>query len=232
MTTMKTCCRLATVAATLTLWTTWAGAAPSSTLSGSGYLVSAQQLSWLSVGGSIDTQNRRLTRGPGYTLERTRLRLQVGADATRWLSVYGFLGRLDDQYANFISDPARTEFGGGMQLRLLNHDIMMPHLSEDRLMLTSDLEYAIADETRREMKGQLLVSLINDINSAVSFQPDAVGLYAGPVYSDLQGSGIDEKKRLGAMVGMQVFFTSHLMFYVGASEYDRTTLHGGFQYNF
>jgi hypothetical protein len=153
-------------------------------------------------------------------MEAEKITGVIGADVFRWITVYGIAG---GSKTGFNDGPATSkgEYGAGIRLNLLDHEIIDPLLSEDRIRINASIQQTrvksafAGDEIKwKDTTAQLLLSLVNDLDGDPQFYPESMALYAGMVYSHLVGA-IEEEKSSWFVVGLEIFYTKRISFGLG-----------------
>jgi opacity protein-like surface antigen len=174
-----------------------------------------------------------------YTMDSRRMMVYAGADLLPWLSLYGAVGGADAELGDFETGDKAFAYEVGAQLSVLDHEILNPTLFEDRFRIYANGSFAqtssdlYGDSTDwSEMSVSLIASIVNDLDGNKFFYPNSIGLYAGPVLSDIQGSDINEETLLGWVVGLQVFLTESVSLDAGIRQFEHTGFSGGVHLQF
>jgi hypothetical protein len=221
------------------------------------YLLSSDKdLSALSMGVSIESNNREIiyTRNGDIArvldVEFRRYRGYLGYDVFDWLTIYGLGGgcRTAVSLNNAPIDEsgsADSEYGAGLRLNILDHTILDPLVLEDRILLTASLQYTRSsfDIARYaescswfERRSSIQFSIVNDIRGNPMFRPAAIALNIGYVYSDIEGDHlIDEVSAGWITAGVDIFYSKRVSFggNVFFSNSDATRgMEAGFHFRF
>ncbi len=199
----------------------WSMAVPrAAEASGAHYLLAAETLSQWHLGGFYRYQERDVGSGSD-SLVQNKAGVHIGYDVRPWLSVYGFLASARaklEPYDASDSDAA-AEFGGGAWVNLLDHDILGNLTMETRLRLQAIAQISHAsfddvggkDLTYTEFYSALTLSVISEVIGNKNYWPDAIGLFAGPVYDKLESSDVDDKgEAIGIAAGLDFYLTRDL----------------------
>jgi opacity protein-like surface antigen len=198
-----------------------AGAVPrAAESSGAHYLVAAEPLARWHLGGFYRYHDREIK--PDDDFVQNKAGVHVGYDLLPWLSVYGVIGASwakIEPYPDEYSDAA-PEFGGGVWLNLLDHDIAGNLALETRLRIQAQAQvthasldnvYDNGDVSYTEFFSSLTVSVINELIGNKNYWPDAIGIFAGPVVNSLHSDEIDNKGGVvGITAGIDMYVTSGL----------------------
>lgn len=198
------------------------------------YLLSSDKdLSALSMGFGIESNDREVTYTRNGDVARDldlglrRYKGYIGYDLFQWLTVYGLAGgcrtTVSDEHG-LIDDAgsADAEYGAGLRLNILDHVILDPLIAEDRIRLTASVQYTrssfdIAAWNEQcswfERRSSVQFSIINDIRGNPLFRPESIALNVGYVYSDIEGDhGIDEVTAGWITVGGEIFYSKRISF--------------------
>jgi len=177
--------------------------------------------------GKIGERELDLELGPTADLEFFKGLVFVGYDVLPWATFYGTIGLSDIELDGVEADEANSEYGFGLHLNLLDHELMEPGLMEDRLRVNADLRYASSEATVmgrtfdwEETTAELTVSLVNDLTGNKLFWPQSIALYAGPAYSNLESDDFEAEETFGFVGGIEIFATKRLTLGLGAEMYD------------
>lgn len=181
--------------------------------SGADYLVAAEDLGGWHLGGFYRYQSRSLET-PGDNLSQDNIALTVGHDILPWLSVYGLVGTTDTQ-RELYGDDADYAFlyGAGAWVNLLDHDIIATLSTETKIRIQAigQVSFASPDingETcdYRDYYAALTISLVNEIIANKNIWPEAIGLFFGPVFSDIHCDDFETAdETLGFGVGLDLY---------------------------
>jgi len=190
---------------------------------GKEYLLGVEDLSKWCGGIYVESMNRKVGyNGLSQTMELDRSMLYVGYNFMPWITTYITAGSGPVSLTN-DPDPfdGDTSMGVGMHFNLLDHDIMDPTLFENSIRINGRCEYTfnsidgLGIGEWQEIQISLTLSIINDLNANILYLPKAIGLFAGPVFSDILFGDIDEETKTGAFAGMEVYYSERVSFYGG-----------------
>jgi len=163
----------------------------------------------------------------------------VGYDLVRWLTTYVLAGQNESEFGNTGYGDGELEYGIGMYFNLLDHDILDPTLFEDKIRINAGCQYS---ESKTESVGSnvewsevcasLTLSIVNDLDGSKRYVPNSIALFAGPVYSDIDSSTINERDVFGYTAGIQVFYTEKVSFDIGVENFENDTYVSGVNVRF
>jgi len=205
------------------------------------YLIASQDVSKWSCGVYSRAQNRDVTSNRRQLSMRLRKVIaHVGYDFERWFTTYAVAGQSQagtsggGGYAD-----AGTELGMGMRFNILDLEILDPTLFEDKIRVNAGWQYSMSDtewEGRQtnlhELSASLMLSIVNDIEGNKLFCPNSIALFAGPIYSDIHSSSINEKNKLGFAVGMEVFLSEKISLECAIEKFDADAYSAGINVHF
>ncbi len=193
-----------------------AGAAPRATeASGAHYLLAAENLHVLHLGGYYRYADRQLNHGSAK-LKQNKYMGSLGMDLLSWVTVYGVLGVETTKIEPSFSGASDTsmEYGGGLWANLLDHDLMDNLNLESRLRLQALGQVTASRpevEGRKlsyvEYYGALTLSVVNEVVGHKGYWPEAIGLFFGPVYNKVDSSDL---KTTGSKFGLTTGLDFHL----------------------
>jgi hypothetical protein len=206
------------------------------------YLVNSDPLEHWSIGvfGGAGKRGVDLDKGGEATLDITRGMVYLGYDALSWLTPYAALGVTDSSLGGATSDSStKFAYGAGVNLKLLNQEIMDPNLMIDILRINADVYYN-GSETETfgktvkwgEFTSSLTLGLINDTRENKEYFPESIGIYAGPIYSYYVSSDFDAQSTIGLLAGLDIFFTKRTSFDISVQLFDETTVNGSLNIRF
>ena len=194
---------------------------------GGNYVLSAPDLTRWTIGAYNQSRRRVIELyGIDTALETRRGVVYVGFDVHPSVTLYGAImdGKHQTRYATKNSS---DEFGAGVILNLIDHEILSPSLMEDVLRLNASFQYSKGKagilsrlETFHEFYGALTLSLINEIEGSKLYWPHAIGLFIGPVYSHLEADSFEEKQAVGFNAGLDVYLAEHVTLNFGLEQFD------------
>ena len=184
--------------------------------SGADFLVSAENLEGLHVGGYYRYTSREVN--DYYDLTQDNIAFMVGYDLLDWFSIYGVVGTGDAELDNYSTDRDYSViYGVGGWLNILDHDLMSNLSCETkfRVSASAQIVFGKPDLCGEEFKynefyGALTFSVVNELIGNKNIFPDAIGIFAGPVWDVLdcdddsyETTGNDA----GFAVGLDVYVT-------------------------
>ncbi len=193
--------------------------------SGADFLVAADDLSGWHVGGFYRYQSREIDHG-FENLNQDAFAFHVGRDVFRWFSVYGFVGTVDCELENSFNDAdVAVSYGAGAWINLVDQDLLATLLVETKFRLQANAQIGAAkpeiggrDYDYTETYASLTFSVINELIGNKDFWPDAIGIFFGPSYSDLDSDDLDTTgDSLGLIFGIDVY-VSHNVSLSGSYE--------------
>ena len=162
----------------------------------------------------------------------------VGYEILPWASGYLAAGMSKAKIDPEDYDGGNFEYGGGLQFNLLDHDLMGPTLTEDRLRVNAGAQLTKAqgeiygeDVEWLDFFSSLTVGLVNDLTGDKFFVPDSISLYAGPAYSDLFGD-VEATTEFGLVAGLEIFWTEGVTFDLGYQYFEEDGFYAGVNFNF
>ncbi len=191
---------IVTLLGALGLTTPAAHAAPrAAEASGSHYLFAADNLGGWHLGGFYRYADRNIDDFRADTFTQNKFAVHVGRDLLSWISIYGYLGstsvELDPGPGG--NDPT-LEYGGGVWANLLDHDLLNNLMLETRLRVQALFQVSAASPEvygreldYTEYYGTLTLSLVNELIGNKNYWPDAIGLFFGPVFNEVNCDEID-----------------------------------------
>lgn len=168
---------------------------------------------------------------------------QVGVNLFEWITIYMEGGSVQLS-REFTSADDREKIEGtwsvGTQIRLLEHSFIHPMLIEDRVSIEADVSYSeftsgfLGSELDwEEFTTRLTVSLINDVDGTRGYSPEEVRIFAGPIFSTIQGTyhtfgspELSEVDDVGFAGGIDIMFTRHCSLIWAAEIYDSKVTQG------
>ena len=186
--------------------------------SGADFLIAADDLSGWHVGGFYRYQSREIDRGFD-NLSRDAFAFHIGRDIFRWFSIYGFVGTVDCELEkSFYDSDMAVLYGGGAWFNIVDQDLLTSLAVETkmRVQACAQISTATPEMGGRELEytetyATLTFSVINEIVGNKNLWPDAIGLFFGPVYSDLDSDDLDATgDDLGMIFGLDVYVSRNV----------------------
>ena len=170
-----------------------------------------------------------------YRLETSKVMGYIGRDLTRWMVLYATAGSCKfEVQSSLATQESSSEYGVGLKINLLDHEIMDPTLLEDQIRLNATFQYSGSEfewlgRTRKltELSGHLTFGIVNDIEGNVLFRPNGIGVFAGGVYSTFVSGDIQERDTLGYTAGLEIYYTEKVTLDVRLEGFDDLTYLGG-----
>lgn len=197
--------------------------------SGMHYAAAAQNLNAFHLGFFYRNHDRDIeVRGLRTELDVNKTGLFVAYDLSRWFSVYVLAAYTEVGLADFPNDDDQTtEFGGGAWVNLLDHDLTDGLLLENRLRLQAlgqvtmaDAEVGVYDLSYVEYYGTLTLSVVCEVIGKKEYWPEAIGLYVGPVYNNLDSDDFDaQDNNFGFAAGLDFYLTRKTTLSLGIEKY-------------
>lgn len=188
--------------------------------SGANYLVAAENLEGLHIGGYY----RYTSREVNYTreLSQDNIAFMLGFDLLDWFSIYGIVGTADAEIENSGYDRDYSMiYGGGGWINILDHDLLSTLSCETKLRISASAqmvfgspEIAGVETDYHDFYGAVTLSIVNELIGSKDIWPDAIGLFAGPVWDIFD---CDEYDTTGDDVGFAIGLDVYLARRVGLS---------------
>lgn len=194
---------------------------------GSNFLVAADNLEGWHVGGFYRYQSRELDHGVDNFNQDT-FAFHIGIDLVDWFSLYGFVGTSDVELEKSYYDSDRAvTFGGGCWVNIIDQDILYTLSTETKLRLQACAQISAARPEiggttygYTETYGTVTFSIINEIVGNKGFWPEAVGLFLGPAYSQLECDDFDATgDKVGMIFGLDLYINHGVSFSASYETY-------------
>ena len=202
----------------LTAWQSVLAVPRAAEASGANYLAAADDLGGWHLGGFYRYQACDLET-PGDSFSQDNIALTIGHDIFPWLSVYALAGTTDAQ-RDLYGDDADYAFlyGFGAWVNLLDHDIIATLKTETKLRVQAIAQISFAspdinDESYdiTDYYAALTFSFVNEIVANKNLFPEAVGLFFGPVYSNVHCGELDSKSdTVGFGGGLDIYINRNV----------------------
>ena len=205
------------------------------------YLIGSSSLAHWSAGFFASDGGRRLSWDGGGTFDMDFVKggVYVGYDILGWMTPYCSVAANTVKADNTGSDDTELELGFGVQLNLLDQEIMDPTLLLDRLRINSNVFYARNDAdwgTRsakwRELSASLTASLVNDLDGNKAYWPESTAIYIGPIYSTYISDDLDTEESWGLIGGLRFYFTKRVSLDLSMEKYKLETFSGSLNVRF
>ena len=186
--------------------------------SGADFIVAADDLTGWHVGGFYRYQSQEIDHG-FYNLSRDAFAFHVGRDIFRWFSIYGFVGTVDCELENsFYDSDMAILYGAGAWFNIIDQDLLTSLAVETKMRIQACAQISTAtpemgghDYEYTETYATLTFSVINEIVGNKNLWPDAIGLFFGPAYSDLDSDDLDATgDNLGMIFGLDVYVSHNV----------------------
>jgi len=196
------------------------------------YTVSAQSFHNWSWGIFSEGREREadVPGADGVVMTYGRFMGYLGYDVLPGFTFYVAAGAgstdLDDQGAK-----SSFEYGAGLNLNLLDHQVLDPTLLEDRLRINGNVQVtfgssdwerdAASSETLewQEVSASLVLAVVNDCAGDKFFNPFSISLFAGPMYSEYFGGDLDVDDVFGVTAGMEIFYGLNMTLSAGIEAF-------------
>lgn len=160
-------------------------------------------------------------------LSESKIMAYLGRDIFDGVILYGTIGQNTTKFVFYDINETRSEYGLGLHLNILDHEIPDPTLIEDKFRITGTVQYTktSADYLRTDLEyynfySSLVLSLVNDVDGNKFFNVNSIAFYLGLVYSDINSSSISIDNTFGYKLGVSVFYTERVSFEVGIENID------------
>jgi hypothetical protein len=223
--TKKNVLAIVTVVSVLSLANVAAWAAPmGNVMAGRKYFVAAKDLSPWTAGVYFRGMSRDgEVDNTAQTIEGSKLCLYTGYDVLPWMTPYVKLGTGSISLDGSGNKDYNPEFGFGLRLNLLHHEIMDPTLFEDVIMINASCEYSVTEATRdedtqafAELYAAATVSILNEILGDKFYLPNGISLFLGPTYSIIESSATTTDDDFGFLFGVDIFHSERVSYYFSA----------------
>ena len=202
---------------------------------GKDYLINTSDLGYWCFGAYTLHRDRQVeVSGLTTSLLEQKNMAYVGFHAMPWATLYGSFGQSSRDLGTGF-DESEGEYGVGIHFNILDHMFSDPYLIEDRIRLNGYVQYLFSktaaglpgDDTLEERSASLLLSIISKPDAGVSFWPDAIALYLGVVYSDIESSMLNESDTMGYTAGLEFFITESISLYIGLESFEESGYRAG-----
>jgi opacity protein-like surface antigen len=204
------------------------------------YLVGVQDIGRWSAGLSFDSRKRDAdANGFPVTMKTSKVMGYLGYDVLSWVTAYATAGSTEYEFSDVSSGGGEAEYGGGVRLNLLDHDVLEPTILEDKIQIhgtcqftRTKAEYLFSSSDVDELYASLILSVVNETTGNKYYVPHSIALFVGAVYADLDASNFDEDGALGYTAGLEIFYTENLSFSLGIQGFDQAGFVGGVHLTF
>ena len=199
---------------------------------GSDYIISVQSMHGWAAGVFAEGWERDVSIGGiDYVMEYGRVMAYLGHDLLSFATVYATAGANLMDIGNSGNQDGSFEFGGGLHINILDHEVLDPTLFEDRLRINANAAFIVGgvewepngepvDLEWQEISASLIFSIVNDCGGEKFFTPFSITLFAGPIFSDFLGDDVDVENQVGFTAGLEVFYTRSVTFVGGIEAYN------------
>ncbi len=194
------------------------------------FLIAAQDLGKWHAGLLFRSHKRNIDLfGMRDSLRMEKTGLYVAYDLLPWVAIYGLAGYVEPKLSVIPGEVDRgAEFGGGMWINLIDHDLIDNLALENRIRLQAlgqftvgDPDHFSADLSYTEFHGALTLSIINETIGNKGYWPESVSLFFGPVVDILEGRDYSSRAgTFGAVVGTDVLMSRRVTVSVMYETYD------------
>lgn len=207
------------------------------------YLVGSSELSPWSAGLHYSARERhvQINNDAFFTeMKAQKVVGYVGYDVLDWATAYVSAGQTKAQINLEGYADGELDFGIGMLLNLLDHEVPDPLIMEDRVRVNASAEYSWTKTERfgedigwQEFVTSLTFSIVNDTTGNKAFWPESVAIFAGPIYSCILGD-LDEasEDRLGLTGGVEIFVSERVSLDARFENYQKASFSGGLNVRF
>lgn len=211
--------RFAVAAAAAATLCQFAAATPrAAEASGSNYLIAAERLDGVHVGAYYRYTSREVNNY--QELSQDNIAFSLGYDLLDWFSVYGIVGTADAEIDTYNSDRDYSLiYGVGGWLNILDHDLLSNLSCETKLRLSASAQMVwgspdiagIEECDYTDFYGALTLGIVNELLGNKDMWPDAIGVFAGPVWSIFDCDEFDQTgNKAGFGVGLDIFVTQRV----------------------
>lgn len=182
--------------------------------SSSHYLISAEDLDSFHIGGYYRYASREMNHGA--KLSQDNIAFMLGYDVLDWVSIYGVIGSADAELKNFEEDRNyEVLYGGGAWVNILDHDLLSNLSCETKVRVSASAQMTfsspeIAGRTcdYSDFYGAITVGIVNELLGSKDLWPDAIGIFAGPVWSRFDCDEYDQTgDKTGFALGLDIYVT-------------------------
>jgi opacity protein-like surface antigen len=208
----------------------------------SDYLITGQDLSRLTMGVYVVQSERQITwdsSGLTEVMESDRVQAYLGYDVLDWLTFYAIGGANESKIEGPEGDDSDTELGLGFRVNLLNHFIREPTATEDVIRMNMGVEYVrssldneFASSDWSELTVALTIALVNAVDGNKYFWPESIAIYAGPIYSTINGDEFETDDDVGLIAGLEFYLTDTCSLDIQVKYFEETSVGGGINFRF
>ncbi len=203
---------------------------------------------FLSVGIGVQQQKRALKSDFGYKedFKANHLIGTIGADLTKWLTVYGGVGEADASSANHDSS-ANFEWLAGGTIRVLDYMVLEPWNDIDQYWVGIDINSFYRNTSMDSSLGNStdISEIFGSLTMSFYTCPERpgiwnrLGFYVGPAFSTLSVSDTgeaqkfgDEDQSLGFIGGLQLNPNPNMVIKIELQKFDDLGLGASFVFHF
>lgn len=165
--------------------------------------------------------------------------MYLGYDILPWLTAFGAAGSTEAEIENLHETDRQGEFMAGFNANILDQAILDPLLMEDRLLLNASAyissgraNWSGSDTFWTEFNVEATLTVVNDVDGSKLFFPEAIAIYAGPIFSNIQTSAFDEEDKIGYTAGMATYLTKRVSLDFGANTFSDSAYFAGLHVRF
>jgi hypothetical protein len=208
---------------------------------GMDYAFKAEQLSWWHMGIYGGKTSRKIKHDDGREeiFETSLADFYIGANFWGWLNVYGIIGSRAAQFGEQEQGDREQEYGAAVQFNILDHEGMEPTMMIDAYRVTADIQYTTCSTEYysqgvdwNEVNAALRFSVVNETTGNKYFSPESISLYAGPLFSSIDGDSFKEKNSTGLLAGGQIFMNDRVSLDLQGQFFEETSILGGINVQF
>ncbi|MDA0578634.1 MAG: hypothetical protein O3B24_11110 [Verrucomicrobia bacterium] len=180
----------------------------------------------------------------GFTAEMRdeKLAAYIGRTLLPWITLYGIAGQDRHSFSSGHSGDSEQSFlwGAATDIDLFLHEIQDPVLMENEIRVNINLAYYgfeadALGETRDvgQFDASLTVSLANNLDRVSLYLPETIAIFAGPVFSQLDGDISDKPDdSVGMTVGLEVFHSKRVSYNFRVENFSNVGYAGGLNIRF
>lgn len=205
------------------------------------HLIADRDASAWSAGVLAITRAREIElNSQSHDLETSSIFAYLGYDVLPWLTFFGAAGTTESELTDSMwDDDSHAEFMVGINANLIDQSILDPLLTENRLGLhasayatRASAEWGPTEADWTELNIEATISIINDVTGNKLFWPEAISIFAGPVYSEIYSSDFDVEDNFGFTAGMAMYFTERLSINAGIDNFEDSSFFAGMHVRF
>ncbi len=205
------------------------------------YAIKAKKLSWWHMGVYGGQTSRMIVHDNGIEelFDTSLADFYLGANFFGVVNVYGIIGSRAAQFGEQDKADRESEYGAAVQFNILDQEVMEPTMMIDAYRLSADLQYTTCSTEYysqstdwNEVTAALRFSVVNETTGNKYFSPESITLYAGPLYSSIDGDTFKEKNSTGLLAGGQIFLNDRISLDLQGQFFEETSLLAGLHVQF